>query len=160
MLEGLGNLLATVRCFLRLRPCRAEPGRLHSDCMAAVLDCDIRHSELKVVPRPVLEGRAEVGALIFDGKVGKQHAGCVGHDEDAQVKECVQVGEVEREPGRAEHAVCGPQNCRHYPRNGTPVAQSLNTDIFISGKYSGFFSANCISFNWKSGNEGTSFKLL
>jgi hypothetical protein len=134
MLEGLGNLLATVRCILRLRPCRAEPGRLHSNLMAAIFDRDVRHSELKVVPRPVLEGGAEVRALVLDGKVGKQHAGCVGHDEDAQVEECVQIRKVKGEPGRAEHAVCGPQNCRYYPSNGTTVAQPLNASILISAK--------------------------
>jgi hypothetical protein len=135
MLEGLGNLLATVRCFLRLRPCRAEPGRLHSNLMATIFDSDVRHSELKVVPRPVLEGGAEVGALVFDGKVGKQHAGCVGNDEDAQVEECVKVRKVEGEPGRAEHAVRSPQNCSHHPSNGTTVAQPLNTSILISAEH-------------------------
>jgi hypothetical protein len=128
-------LLATVRCFLRLRPCRTQSGRLHSNLMATILDRDVRHSELKVVPRPVLEGGAEVGALVLDGEVGKQHAGCVGHDEDAQVEEGVQVGEVEGQPGRAEHSVRRPQDCCHHPRNGTPVAQPLNTGILISGKH-------------------------
>lgn len=99
--------------------------------MATILDRDVRHSELKVVPRPVLEGGAEVGALVFNCEVGEQHTGSVWHDKDAQVEERVQVGEVEGEPGRAEHTVRGPQDCRHHPRNGTTVSQPLNTSVHV-----------------------------
>jgi hypothetical protein len=63
---------------------------------------DIWDTKLKIITRPILKFRCLLRLLFNYGEVGKEDTSSVRGNKDEDVPKCVEVGEVEGMPGRAE----------------------------------------------------------
>lgn len=95
-----------------------------------IVNGHVRNSQLKIVPWPVLQRRSAFGAFVVDEKESKQDAGRISGDENENMPKTVQIWEVHRRPGVAEHAIVNPAHDGSYQDRRVTNTQTVHALIF------------------------------